>query len=73
MKSAGQCAPVDRDRVPDVVKELGIAHAIGGAVRQAYDRYAYTRELRNLFEQWEQRLLAITGSNVVVLRTGGRR
>jgi hypothetical protein len=59
--------------VPDVVKELGIAHSPGNAVRQTYDRYGYHAELRSLFEQWESRLASIVGGNVVVLRTGGRR
>jgi integrase len=56
--------------VPDVVKELGIAHSLGSSVRQTYDRYSYADQLRSLFEQWESRLLAIVGGNVVVLHTG---
>jgi hypothetical protein len=59
---------VERVDVPDVVKELALAHAIGGAVRQTCDHYGYAAELRTLFEQWEARLAIITGGNVVTLR-----
>jgi hypothetical protein len=55
--------------VSDTVRELALAHTIGG-IRGVYDRHGYREELTTLFTAWSERLLAIVGGNVVVLRTG---
>jgi hypothetical protein len=56
--------------VPDLVRELVIAHAKPG-LHKVYDQQAYENEKRHCLELWEGRLLLIAeqpkGDNVVRL------
>jgi integrase len=57
--------------VPDMVRELVIAHARPG-LHKVYDQYAYLDEKRHALELWAARLRSIVdpppGANVVALR-----
>jgi hypothetical protein len=56
--------------VPDLVRELVIAHAKPG-LHKVYDQHAYENEKRHCLKLWEARLLLIAeppeGENVVQL------
>src|SRR5262249_31584785 len=49
--------------VPDIVRELVIAHARPG-LHKVYDQYAYLDEKRRAMELWSARLLTIVGGSV---------
>jgi integrase len=59
--------------VPDMVRELVIAHARPG-LHQVYDQYSYVEEKRRALELWAARLRSIVEPqprNVIELRAGG--
>jgi integrase len=59
--------------IPDMVRELVIAHARPG-LHQVYDQYSYVDEKRRALELWAARLRSIVdppAGNVVELRTAG--